>query len=197
MLEKIIELDKKIFLNLNSHHSDFMDNVMWFISGKLEWIPLYLLLIALIIHRFKWKSIPIFVIILAGIVAADQIAVHGFKEVFERPRPSHNPDLAQNIHLVKGYTGGMFGFVSNHAANSFCLATITSLIYRNKFLTIGMFVWAGLVSYSRIYLGVHYPADIVGGVILGFFVGVLFYFLLVKFLNSKMCDRMFIKEKRL
>lgn len=186
MLERLIQLDKNLFIWLNSHHSPFWDKLMWLISGKIEWLPLYLLLIGFIIYRFRWKSIPIILAIVLTITLADQIAVKAFKVVFERLRPSHNSEFEGIIHLVKDYHGGRFGFVSNHAANSFGLATIMSLIFRNKYFSPGILLWAALVSYSRIYLGVHYPADIIGGAILGAGLGSLVYFLLGKFLSSKL-----------
>ena len=183
MTEKLIQADKNLFEWLNGHHSGFMDQVMWHISGKYEWIPLYIILLAYLIYRYRYKSVPMLVAILLAVVASDQLAVHAFKEVFERLRPSHNPEFANTIHLVRDYRGGNFGFVSNHAANAFCLAVLLGLIIQNKYFTIGMLVWASVVAYSRIYLGVHYPADILGGAILGAGIGSLFYFLLMKFLS--------------
>ena len=171
MLEKLLAFDTEIFLWLNSYHSPFWDKFMWFVSGKIEWLPLYLILIAYIIYRFRWKSISIIVAIILTIALADQIAVKAFKEVFERLRPTHNPDIQNLVHIVNNYRGGTYGFVSNHAANSFSLAMIISLILRNKYITLFFFSWALLVSYSRIYLGVHYPGDIIGGAVLGMGIG--------------------------
>lgn len=189
MLDKLIQIDKNLFLWLNSHHSPFWDHVMWFVSGKYEWLPLYLILTAFVIYRFRWKSIPVIMAVILTITLTDQLAVRAFKEVFERARPSHNPEFEGVIHLVKNYHGGAFGFVSNHAANSFGLATILSLVFRNKLFTSGIFLWAVVVSYSRIYLGVHYPADILGGAILGAGLGSMMYFVLGKFLGSRIYNK--------
>lgn len=92
-----------------------------------------------------------------------------------RYRPSHNFDLQGLVHLVNGYSGGLFGFVSSHAANSFGIAIFTALFLKNKWYWIFILLWAVLVSYSRIYLGVHYPADIIGGMVLGCFWAVIIF----------------------
>jgi undecaprenyl-diphosphatase len=167
MIEKLIQLDKSLFLWLNGFHSPIWDNIMWFISGKLEWIPLYLLLVWYIIYLFKWKSILIILAVILTIILSDQLSVIVFKNVFHRLRPSHAPELQSVIHLVNHYRGGLYGFVSNHAANSFALATFLHLLFRRKMISFGLYTWAVLVSYSRIYIGVHYPADILGGALLG------------------------------
>lgn len=197
MPDKLIQIDKDLFIWLNSHHNDFMDKVMWHISGKYEWIPLYLLLIGYIIYRYRLRSIPVIAAAVLAVVIADQIAVHAFKEVVERLRPSHNPEFAGTIHLVNDYKGGSFGFVSNHAANAFALATFVSLVFKTRYIFAGMLIWATLMAYSRIYLGVHYPADILGGAILGAGIGSLMYFLLVKFLSGPYERIIIQKRKRL
>lgn len=175
MLDKLSALDTNIFLWLNGHHTAYWDQVMWFISGKFEWVPLYILLIAFIIYRYKKQSILIITCLLVAVILADQLAVHAFKEVFERLRPSRNPDIEQMVHLVNGYRGGLYGFVSNHAANTFALATFLSMLIGNKYFSLSIIIWASLVSYSRIYLGVHYPGDVVGGAMLGILIGWLLF----------------------
>lgn len=146
---------------------------MWHIAGKLEWIPLYIILLLLIIVRFKKQSAWIILAIIVLITLSDIISTRLIKDIVERYRPSHNPELEGLVHLVKNYHGGNYGFVSSHAANTFALATFVSLLFKNKWLSGGLFIWAGIVSYSRIYLGVHYPGDILAGACLGILLAIL------------------------
>lgn len=183
MIEKLINIDKDLFLFLNGIHNYFFDTVMWFITNRYVWIPLYLFIIGAVIFKFKKKSILAVPFMALSAALSDHISVHYFKNVFQRLRPSHNPEFADIIHLVNDYTGGFYSFVSSHAANTFALAMFVSLLYKNKTITSLIFAWAAIVSYSRIYLGVHYPADITGGALLGSFIAaILFavYRLLVK-----------------
>jgi len=167
MIDFLQKLDVKLFLFLNSHNSPFFDKFMWFISGKIEWIPLYLALIFWLFYKFRKKAwIPLSLTILV-IALSDLGSVHLFKNVFLRLRPSHNPELSSVIHLVNNYHGGWYGFISSHAANTFGLAVFLSLIYRDRVFAVSIIIWAIIVSYSRIYLGVHYPLDVICGALWG------------------------------
>jgi len=150
---------------------------MIFASAKLSWLPLYIMLLYLIIKQFKWQSILILILVALLISISDQLSVRAFKYVFERPRPCHEADLQPLIHLAAGRCGGAFGFVSSHAANSFALATFIWILLRGIYRWTGyvMFGYAVLVSYSRVYLGVHYPGDILAGGLLGVLAGGLVY----------------------
>jgi undecaprenyl-diphosphatase len=180
MLERIDALDKNLFLWLNSQNSPFFDKVMWFISGRIEWLPLYLILVGYIIYRYRWRSVAIIIAVIIAVALADQLAVKAFKDVFQRLRPSQNPEIQNIVHIVNGYRGGAYGFVSNHAANTFALAAFLCLLFRNKYFALFIISWATIVSYSRIYLGVHYPGDVLGGALLGVFIGWLIYFIYLK-----------------
>ncbi len=167
--------DRELFVTLNNAGADasFLDEFMLAASGTWLWIPLYALLIYFL---FKHKGLNGTLVGLAWvavlILISDQSSVHLFKEVFERLRPCHEPLLEGQVRLVKSHCGGQFGFVSSHATNTFGLAVfIGTLLKREmpKLLPL-LLLWAALVSYSRIWLGVHYPMDILGGAILGSFV---------------------------
>ena len=183
VLEKLVELDKELFLKINSLNSPFLDGVMYQISGNLIWLPLYLFLVYFLVKNYRnWPLLLVGTAVAVGL--ADYISVHAFKEVFMRLRPCHNPEIQDMVHLVKNHCGGKYGFVSSHAANTFALATYLSLIFRKKYMTVILFVYAAVVAYSRVYLGVHYPGDVTGGALLGMLLGYLTY-LTVKKIEEK------------
>ena len=175
MIEVVQEADQQLFLWLNSQHLPFLDSVMYWITNKYTWFPLYGLLAVGIFLRYRWEGLRMILLIGLIIVACDQLTSGLMKPLFERLRPCHNPDLANQVHLVKG-CGGKYGFASSHAANTFGLATGSWLLLRtwSQGFILG-FVWAAIVSYSRIYVGVHYPLDIVVGGIIGMLVAILLF----------------------
>ena len=175
MLEFLKNIDTQLFVFLNGIHSPAWDKIMWWITGTNSWIPMYALIVGYIIYKFRWKAIITLIFIAMVVTLIDQISVHGFKEVFQRLRPCHNPELKNIVHLVNNKCGGKFGFVSSHAANTFGVAFFLSNLFKNKYFSIFIFLWASVVSYSRIYLGVHYPFDILGGAALGSILGFLVY----------------------
>ncbi len=181
MLEFFLELDKNLFLFLNGLHTSWLDDVMFYISQKETWVPLYLVILGLIIHRYKWRALLIMVFIALLITLSDQGSGF-FKDTTMRFRPCHDPELSELVHQVRNRCGGLFGFVSGHAANSFAFAVfmIFLLSDRLKFLTPFLIVWALAKSYSRIYMGVHYPGDVIGGIILGILLGFLVIWLYQK-----------------
>ncbi len=167
MLDFLNNTDTRLFLFLNGFHSPFWDGVMLAVSGKAEWIPLYVLILAWLVYRLRLRSVPIIVAVVLLIVLSDQLSVILFKNTVHRLRPCHNPAIQDFVHLVRNHCGGKYGFISNHAANTFALAAFTSFVFRNRLYSLFIFIWALLVSYSRIYLGVHYPGDLLAGAVFG------------------------------
>ena len=166
----MIELDRNIFLFLNSLHTPFLDRVMWVLSMRTVWIPLYLAIIWLLFRRYG-RRVWIPLALVPVLVLIDDQGSTLLKNLTERPRPCREPDLAGMVHTVNGYCAGMYGFVSGHASNSFGIAMFSSLLLKRNWITWSLFIWAFLVSYSRIYLGVHYPGDVLVGAILGLMAG--------------------------
>ncbi len=180
MLEKLIHIDTEVLLAINGWHAPWADKLMWIISAKATWIPLYVLLIGLLIWRYrqplptavKWlQRVPacvvMIVVIALAVGAADFIASGILKDWVARPRPTRVPELEGVLHLVNGYKSGRYGFVSSHAANTMACGLLFSLIWRKKITTCGLMLWVAANCYSRMYLGVHYPLDILGGLTVG------------------------------
>jgi len=155
---------------------------MYLISGKLVWAVFYLAIIVQIYRTYGWKNCLYLVVAIALVITCcDQMASGILKPTFQRFRPSRSPEISHLVHIVNGYTGGKYGFASSHAANVFGLASFVSLLFRNRKLSLFLFSWAVLVSYSRIYLGVHYPGDIIVGTAIGLFFGYIIYKILARF----------------
>lgn len=171
MIEWLDHIDQRLFLFLNGLHSDFLDGIMYWTSGKTSWIFMYVIILAWLGYMYRWRMMLVVLLIAACVTLTDQISVHLFKDLVQRLRPCHNQEIQHLVHLVRNHCGGAFGFVSSHAANTFGVAMFTAGLVRNRYYSWFIFIWATLVAYSRIYLGVHYPGDVVVGAFLGIFIG--------------------------
>jgi len=175
MFEK---LDQQLFLFLNSFNSPFFDQVMHAISGRIIWIPLYLAILIYLGIKYKRKFFVILFFIILAATMADQLSVL-IKNLVQRPRPCYEPALDGMVHMFNNECGGQYSFVSSHATNSFNVALLSLLFFRKRWFTISIVLWATVIGYSRIYLGVHYPGDVICGSVLGALVGWLNYKLFI------------------
>jgi undecaprenyl-diphosphatase len=181
MLESLQSLDRTAFFFFNGLHTSWLDPVMYFLSKTGASLPVYALLLYLIIKTFGKQSWIVLLGVALTILLSDQITSGLMKPFFERLRPTHDPALDGLVHTVNGYRGGKFGFASSHAANTFGLAVLLWLLLRNHYRHIGwLFLWAALVSFTRIYLGVHYPGDILVGALVGLTCGYVVYRLVAR-----------------
>jgi undecaprenyl-diphosphatase len=196
-MEWLIDFDKRALLFLNGKHSPLWDDVMWWASDKKIWIPLYaVLLINIIIRELPYRFIFTVLFVVVAITLSDQIS-NLIKDFVERFRPTWDPEIMKRIHTVNDYRANKpFGFVSNHAANAFCLFSYLACQFKSYRWGLFLFLYALIVSYSRIYLGVHYPFDVVCGAILGILIGVQCYIFKVR--TAVHTERFFIirKEKK-
>lgn len=182
-------IDQDILLFINGHHSPFWDTVMWYVSQPLTWVPLYLFLIYALWKAYdkNWVNTLIGVVVIAAAFGLSDLISSGIlKPWIERSRPSHS-ELAPLLHFVRGYQGGPFGFPSSHAANTMAVAVSSLLLLRSRNMAFWFVMTAYVVlnCYSRIYLGVHYPTDILVGALIGASLAYLCYIFAKKFAHIK------------
>ncbi|CAA7387218.1 phosphatase PAP2 family protein [Chryseobacterium fistulae] len=184
-MEEIILEDKKVFLYLNNLGSSPFDQLWMLISSTWIWVPLYIIFCYLLFKNYKLRSFVFILLFIAmGVTISDQLA-SVFKYGVARLRPCHDPTLEHHMRIVK--CGGQYGFYSAHASNTFFLASYLTILLKDKikWFPYAIFVWAIIVSYSRIYLGVHFPIDILVGVFVGSLLGVIFGALAKKVINKQ------------
>ncbi len=179
-------IDSQLFLFLNGLHTEWLDTVMVAITEMWLWIPLYILLLYMVFKQYGKRGWWVLLAVVVLILCSDQLSAHVCKPLFQRLRPCFNPDLEGLVHLPKGLPGGRYGFVSSHAANTFAVATFLTAVLRKSYRSIGwwLFAWALVSSYSRIYIGVHYPGDILAGAVLGVLIGLIIAMIVRRLLVS-------------
>ena len=193
MLEKILPYEEGLFFRINETHSYFMDCVMWLFSGGIVWIPAALFLLVAL-YKKRWQEwVPIFIAIVLLFICCDQFSSSICKPFFARLRPTHYPGIEESVRTLYGYTGGKYGFISGHATNAFGFATLTALLFRNRYFTIVIYLWALTMAYSRVYLGVHFISDVIAGAVAGSVIGFgifcLYRYFLRVFNTNKICTQ--------
>ncbi|TLP80364.1 phosphatase PAP2 family protein [Maribacter sp. ACAM166] len=176
MFQELLQLDKDFFLYLNGLGTPQWDNFFQFISHKLSAIPLYLFLLILTYRKFGLKRTLVLLVSVALLITVTDQFSNFFKYGVARLRPCHDSEIAPIMRLVKSYCGGQYGYFSAHAANSFAIAVFFGSVLQSsiKYIAVCLVIWAALVAYSRIYIGVHFPLDIITGALLGSLFGWLF-----------------------
>ena len=184
LMEQIESWDIWLLLKVNGLNTPLLDEMMWCVSSPYFGIPFYLFF-AYLIYRFVGLKETLIVcgLIVLTVGISDLTAKYCFKEFFERFRPTHHAILKEQVHLVNEYTGGKYGFISNHASNMFSIATMVFLLIgkQYKWLFWLLIIWASLIGYSRVYLGVHYPSDVLVGAIVGCAIAGILYYLSKQF----------------
>ena len=184
-------VDSRLFLWLNGLHTEWLDKVMVSLTEMWPWIPIYILLLFAVIKHYRKQSLWVILALALMILCSDQLSAHVCKPLFQRLRPCYNPEFEGLLHLPKGMAGGRYGFVSSHAANTFAVAAFLTGVLKKDVPWIGwvLYAWAFISSYSRIYIGYHYPGDIVAGALLGLLIGLIFWYLLKLFLKHHLNHR--------
>jgi undecaprenyl-diphosphatase len=176
IFEILDQIDKDALLFIQSQSSPFMDTLMAGITEKYNWLPLFLLLILVLFRQFGWQAIYSLIALALLITLTDQLTSSFMKPYFGRFRPCHDPEIGHIVRIVTK-CGGLYGFVSGHAANSIAVTTFFILLFSKSHRYIWwLLIWPLAFSYSRIYLGVHYPLDILGGALIGILLGYLVFF---------------------
>lgn len=185
-LETLLNIDRYLLLSLNGSDSLFWDGCMLVYTSMAVWAPLALMMLYVLMKNNNIKDFLLLLLLIALVATlTDQISSGFCKPFFARWRPTNDPMLMYAVDVVNETRGGKYGFTSSHAANSFGIATFIMLLIRNRALSVSLMTWAAMNAFTRIYLGVHYPGDILAGTVIGVVVGWAVYRLYVYIQNHK------------
>ena len=181
-LQWLIDIDEQLLLAINGCHNEYFDHFMYLFSDRWIWVPMYVAILYVMVRNFSLrKTIVCMIAIALTITIADQVGASLIRPMVERLRPS-NPDnpISESVHIVNNYRSGKYGFPSCHAANTFGLAFFVCFLFRRRWLTAFLMFWAVVTCYSRVYLGLHYPGDLLFGMILGLLSATMVYLIMQK-----------------
>ena len=181
-LQWLIDIDEQLLLAINGCHNEYFDQFMYLFSDRWIWVPMYVAILYVMVRNFSIrKTIVCMIAIALTITIADQVGASLIRPIVERLRPS-NPDnpISEAVHIVNNYRSGKYGFPSCHAANTFGLAFFVCFLFRRRWLTAFLMFWAVVTCYSRVYLGLHYPGDLLFGMILGLLSATMVYLIMQK-----------------
>ncbi len=181
-LDGLIALDQELLTWFNGNGSLFLDNLVMILTAGVTWIPLYVALFVLVMKNNETMSQIMLIVGCAAlcILLADGVADGIVKPLVGRPRPSNDPVIKYAVDVVGNYRGSGFSFFSAHSANTMSLAVFFSLLVKDRFLTVSLLLWSLLNGWTRLYLGVHYPGDVLCGFIWGAIAGCLAYLVFYK-----------------
>lgn len=187
LFDQLIAFDKQLLLQVNGSDSLYLDRLIRILTNAVTWIPLYISLFYIVIRNNETAAKILLVLAGAGLCvffagSLDDMIV---KPTVARWRPTHDPEIGLLVDIVDGYRGGKYGFFSAHAANTFSIAVYFCWLVRSKLLSLTLVLWSFTNCYTRLYLGVHYPGDILVGLTWGFIVGTAVYFLIRRFTPGK------------
>ena len=187
LFDQLIAFDKQLLLQVNGSESLYLDRLIRILTNAVTWIPLYISLFYIVIRNNETAAKILLVLAGAGLCvffagSLDDMIV---KPTVARWRPTHDPEIGLLVDIVEGYRGGKYGFFSAHAANTFSIAVYFCWLVRSKLLSLSLVLWSFTNCYTRLYLGVHYPGDILVGLTWGFIVGTAVYFLIRRFTPGK------------
>jgi undecaprenyl-diphosphatase len=185
MMDTLINADIELLIYLNNLGTEQWDGIWLILSDKFSAIPLYGLLLFLSFKQFGLKKTMWMLLFIAVLITFSDQTSNLFKYGFKRLRPCHDELVVNKIRLVKDYCGGLYSYFSAHASNAISIAIFFGLLLRDKFkyLSVILIIWAVLVAYSRVYIGVHFPLDIITGMLFGLLYGTIFYKLYQSFIK--------------
>ncbi|SEE08328.1 undecaprenyl-diphosphatase [Prevotella aff. ruminicola Tc2-24] len=196
-LSALVEYDKDLLLSLNGSDSLYLDRVMRVLTATVTWVPLYISLFYVVLNNNdNFRKVMMILcgaglcVLLAGTV--DDMIV---KPMVGRWRPTHDPEIGLLVDIVDGYRGGRFGFFSAHASNTFSIAVFFCWLVRSRLLSLALILWSFTNCWTRLYLGVHFPGDILVGLLWGGLVGSTVYFLYYRLSRNMTSRRRFISSQ--